>query len=60
MPVPDSAIKEGAILHPDPDVLTSYRFGFHPYDSVEGAKQAVSNDELSLVEFEFVLEDLVQ
>ena len=59
MGVPESAVEEGAILHPDPDVLTGYAHGFHPYNSVEEAQEAVESDELSLVGFEFVLEDLV-
>lgn len=59
MGVPESAVEEGAVLHPDPDILTGYAHGFHDYDSVEEAKQAVANGELSVVGFEFVLEDLV-
>lgn len=60
MTVPKSAIKEGALLHPDPDILTGYAHGFHNYDTIEEAQEAVANDELSVVGFEFVLEDLVQ
>jgi len=59
MAVPESAVKEAWVKHPDPDILTGYAHGFHPYDSVDEAREAVSNDELSLVGFEFVLEDLV-
>lgn len=60
MAVPESAVVEGAVSHPDPDVLVSYKHGFHDYGSIEEASDAVVNDELSLLAFEFVLEDLVE
>lgn len=59
MAVPQSAVEEGAIKHADPDMLVAYEHGRHPYDSVEEAKEAVAKDELSVVGFEFVLEDLI-
>lgn len=51
--------QEGFIFHPDPDVLTRYEMGYHNYGTIEDAKQAYVEGDLSHIEFRAVLEDLI-
>lgn len=51
--------EEGLLFHPDPDILTAYELGQHEYTSVEQAKSAYVEGELSHIEFRAVLESLL-
>lgn len=52
-------VLEGFLFHPDPDLLVALRYGFHDYDTVEDAKQAYVEGELSHLEFRWVLDGML-
>jgi len=51
--------ERGAIFHGDPDMLVAQSFGYHKYETVTDAKQAYITEEISLLELEAILEDLI-
>lgn len=55
----DKTVKRGFIEHPDPDHLVALYRGYHDYDTLCEAEQAVRDGEMSELELEALEEGVI-
>lgn len=55
----DETAARGFIFHDDPDRLVALSYGFHDYGTIDAAKQAYVEGELSRLEFEAVVDGML-